>query len=94
MDHALIFAQAFSLFIQAPSGAKPIEASLIPLYCSEVAWSASKHSSKTLNTFDPHLQFTMEVGGRSLYFLDLLIYIENNRIETSVYNSKPTAFVP
>ena len=48
---------------------------------------------KTLNTFDPHLQFTMEVGGRSLHFLDLLIYIENNRIETSVYNSKPTACI-
>jgi hypothetical protein len=28
-----------------------------------------------LNTFDPHLQFTMDVGGRSLHFLDLLISI-------------------
>ena len=27
----------------------------------------------TLNTFDPNLQFTMEVGERQLQFLDLLI---------------------
>ena len=38
-----------------------------------------------LNTFDPHLQFTMDVGGRSLH----LISIVNNRMETTVY-SKPT----
>ena len=44
---------------------------------------------KDLNTFDPHLQFTMDVGGRSLHFLDLLISIVNNRMETTVY-SKPT----
>jgi hypothetical protein len=31
----------------------------------------------------------MDVGGRSLHFLDLLISIVNNRIETTVY-SKPT----
>ena len=31
----------------------------------------------------------MEVGGWQLQFLDLLISIENNRIETTVY-SKPT----
>ena len=31
----------------------------------------------------------MEVSGRQLQFLDLLISIENNRIETTVY-SKPT----
>ena len=42
-----------------------------------------------LNTFDPHLQFTMDVGGRSLHFLNLLISIVNNRMETTVY-SKPT----
>jgi hypothetical protein len=42
-----------------------------------------------LSTFDPHLQFTMDVGGRSLHFLDPLISIVNNRIETTVY-SKPT----
>ena len=44
---------------------------------------------QTLNGFDPNLQFTMEVGGRQLQFLDLLISIDNNRIETTVY-SKPT----
>jgi hypothetical protein len=31
----------------------------------------------------------MDVGGRTLHFLDLLISIVNNRIETTVY-SKPT----
>ncbi len=42
-----------------------------------------------LNTFDPHLQFTMDVGGRNLHFLDHLISIVNNGMETTVY-SKPT----
>ena len=42
-----------------------------------------------LNTFDAHLQFTMEIGGRSLHFLDLLITIVDNKLVTSVY-SKPT----
>ena len=42
-----------------------------------------------LNTFNPHLQFIMDVGGRSLRFLDLLIYIVDNRMETTVY-SNPT----
>ena len=42
-----------------------------------------------LNSFDANLQFTMDVGGSSLHFLDLLISISNNRLETSVY-SKPT----
>ena len=42
-----------------------------------------------LNTFDPHLQFTMDVGEHGLHFLDLLISIVNNRMETTVY-SKPT----
>ena len=40
--------------------------------------------------FDPNLQFTMEVGGRQPAILDLLISIENNRIETTVSSSKPT----
>lgn len=43
----------------------------------------------TLNNFDSHLKFTMDVGGNTLHFLDLLISISNNRLETSVY-SKPT----
>jgi hypothetical protein len=42
-----------------------------------------------LNTFDAHLQFTMEIGGQSLHFLDLLITIVDNKLVTSVY-SKPT----
>ena len=42
-----------------------------------------------LNTFDAHLQFTIEIGGRSLHFLDLLITIVDNKLVISVY-SKPT----
>ena len=42
-----------------------------------------------LNTFDLHLQFTMDVGGQSLHFLYLLIAIVDNKLVTSVY-SKPT----
>lgn len=42
-----------------------------------------------LNTFDPHLQFTMDMGGQKLHFLDLLIAIVDNKLVTSVY-SKPT----
>ena len=44
---------------------------------------------KALNEYDSHLRFTMEVGGRSLHFLDLLLTVVNNRLERSVY-SKPT----
>ena len=42
-----------------------------------------------LNSLDSYLQFTMDVGGNALHFLDLHITIFNNRLETSVY-SKPT----
>ena len=42
-----------------------------------------------LNLFDSYLQFTMDIGGNVLHFLDLSITIFNNRLETSVY-SKPT----
>ena len=42
-----------------------------------------------LNTFDPNLQFTMEIGGSSLHFLDLMITITGNKLKTSIY-SKPT----
>jgi hypothetical protein len=43
----------------------------------------------TLNSFDKYLQFTMDMGGKSLHFLDLLITIKGNSLVTSVY-SKPT----
>ena len=36
-----------------------------------------------------HLQFTMDMGGKSLHFLDLFITIVNNKLETTVY-IKPT----
>ena len=42
-----------------------------------------------LKTLDEKLKFTMEVGGNSICFLDLKIYIQNNRLEATVY-SKPT----
>ena len=44
---------------------------------------------QALNTFDPHLQFTMDMGGKSLHFLDLFITVVNNKLETTIY-SKPT----
>ena len=44
---------------------------------------------QALNTFDPYLQFTMDMGGKSLHFLDLLITRVNNKLETTIY-SKPT----
>ena len=42
-----------------------------------------------LNSFDKNLQFTMDIGGKSLNFLDLSISIRGNSLVTSVY-SKPT----
>ena len=42
-----------------------------------------------LNSFDSHLKFTMDIGGSSLHILDLLITIDQNKLETPVY-SKPT----
>ena len=42
-----------------------------------------------LNTFDSCLQFTMDIGGRRLHFLDLDIALQDNKLETSKY-SKPT----
>jgi hypothetical protein len=38
---------------------------------------------------DPSLKFTVEVGGKSLKFLDLLISLSNGELTTTVY-SKPT----
>ena len=42
-----------------------------------------------LNSFDKNLQFTMDISGKSLNFLDLSISIRGNSLVTSVY-SKPT----
>ena len=42
-----------------------------------------------INTLDERLKFTMEIGGDTLAFLDLLISIIGNRLFTTVY-SKPT----
>ena len=41
-----------------------------------------------LNTLDEKLKFTMEIGGNSIGFIDLKSFIQNNRLETTVY-SKP-----
>ena len=35
-----------------------------------------------LNSLDSYMQFTMDVGGNALHFLDLHITISNNRLET------------
>ena len=42
-----------------------------------------------LNSFDQNLQFTMDIGGKLLNFLDLFTNIKDNALITSVY-SKPT----
>ena len=39
-----------------------------------------------LNSLNPHLKFTMEVGGKSICFLDLEISIKNGQLETAVYS--------
>ena len=42
-----------------------------------------------VNILDPSLKFTVEIGGKLLKFLDLLIMLKNGKLSTSVY-SKPT----
>ena len=42
-----------------------------------------------LNSLDENLKFTLEIGGKSLCFLDLKITIDDKKLLTSVYN-KPT----
>ena len=42
-----------------------------------------------LNSIDSNLQFTIEVGGNELWFLDLKLTLKDNKIHTTVY-SKPT----
>ena len=42
-----------------------------------------------MNSINKDLQFTMEIGGKSLCFLDLQITLKNNHLTTTVY-SKPT----
>ena len=42
-----------------------------------------------LNSIDSNLQFTIEVGGNELCFLDLKLTLKDNKIHTTVY-SKPT----
>ena len=56
-------------------------------------WNGSESRLKEffefMNSLDPNIKFTMEIGGKSLCFLDLKLTIENEKIETTVY-SKPT----
>ena len=42
-----------------------------------------------VNTLDPSIKFTVEIGGKSLKFMDLLIFLKNGVLHTTVY-SKPT----
>ena len=48
-----------------------------------------KHFVYYVNILDPSLKFTVEIGGQSLKFMDLLITIIDGKLETTVY-SKPT----
>ena len=42
-----------------------------------------------LNSIDSNLQFTIEVGGNELCFLDVKLALKDNKIHATVY-SKPT----
>ena len=42
-----------------------------------------------LNSLDENLKFTVEIGGKSLCFLDLKIIIDNKKFSTSVYSKPP-----
>ena len=57
------------------------------LWCGDIEKLNDVH--EMLNTLDKKLRFTMEIGANNICFLDLKIYIQNNRLETTVY-SKPT----
>ena len=39
-----------------------------------------------LNSLEPNLQFTVEVGGNELSFLDLKLTLKDNKIQTIVYS--------
>ena len=58
-----------------------------------VLWNGSLERLKEfhdfLNTLDPYLKFTVEIGGKRIEYLDLLIAIHEGRLSTTVY-SKPT----
>ena len=52
------------------------------LWCEDIEKLNDFH--KMLKTLDEKLKFTMEVGGNSICFLNLKIYIQNNRLERTV----------
>ena len=58
------------------------------LYCT-VLWRGTVERLQAffqdLNAFDTYLQFTMKIGGSSLHFLDLLITIRDNKLETILF---------
>ena len=41
-----------------------------------------------VNILDPSLKFTVEIGGKTLKFMDLLIKIVNGKLETTVYSKQ------
>ena len=46
-----------------------------------------------LNSIDSNLQFTKEVGGNELCFLDLQLTLEDNKIQTTVYLKDYAEFI-
>ena len=54
------------------------------LWCGDIEKLNDFH--KMLNTLNEKLKFTMEIGDNSMFFLDLKILIQNNRLETTVYS--------
>uniref|UniRef100_A0A8D9BBF2 Nicotine oxidoreductase n=1 Tax=Cacopsylla melanoneura TaxID=428564 RepID=A0A8D9BBF2_9HEMI len=58
-----------------------------------IIWSSSNRQMENfkndLNKINDNIQFTLEIGGKELNYLDLNINIENNNLKTKIYR-KPT----
>ena len=51
-----------------------------------IAFHSGKEQWRNWNSLNPYSKFTMEVGCKSICFLDLKISIENGQLETTVYS--------
>jgi len=62
-------------------------------YVNDILLNAPRDKSKNVldafNSIHPKLQFTIEIGGKNLNFLDVMIINNNNILEFDVYQ-KPT----
>jgi len=62
-------------------------------YVDDIALAVPRHKSNeflsTFNSFHPRMQFTIEIGGDKLNFLDVILINNNNKLEFDWYR-KPT----